>query len=89
VPRFPSVAADAGNEVLCTDDAVVGWFSARFVVPHAAAPALGAPATARSPVSTSATLATMAVMARRDDRGNLMRLPVGRLRWLCRFTFAP
>src|SRR5579875_1585396 len=34
VPRFPSVAADAGNEALCTEDAVVGWLSATFVVPQ-------------------------------------------------------
>src|SRR5450432_3315819 len=34
VPRFPSVASAAGNDALCVDDAVVGWFSARLVVPQ-------------------------------------------------------
>ena len=34
MPVFPSVAADAGNDALCTEDAVVGWFSAIFVVEH-------------------------------------------------------
>src|SRR5579859_3935742 len=34
VPAFPSVAFDAGNVAFSSDDAVVGWFRARFVVPH-------------------------------------------------------
>src|SRR5260370_696996 len=34
VPVFPSVAADAGNEALWIDDAVVGWLSAILVVPQ-------------------------------------------------------
>ena len=32
--RLPSTAADAGNEAFCIEDAVVGWFSARLVVPQ-------------------------------------------------------
>src|SRR5580704_3867947 len=54
VVRFPSVALDAGQLGPCIDDAVVGWCSAIFVVPHVAAWAAGPlmadtdrPATAR------------------------------------------
>ena len=36
---LPSVAAEAGNWPFSTDEAVVGWFSAMFVVPHPAAAA--------------------------------------------------
>src|SRR5215469_2020312 len=34
VPVFPSVALDAGNEEFSSDDAVVGWFRARLVLPQ-------------------------------------------------------
>src|ERR1700726_1499634 len=37
VLRFPSVAFDAGQEGPCSEDAVVGWWSAMLVVPHVAA----------------------------------------------------
>src|SRR5882672_10107434 len=34
VVRLPSVALEAGQAGPCTDDAVVGWCNARFVVPQ-------------------------------------------------------
>ena len=34
VPVLPSVASWGGKLALCSDDAVVGWFSARSVVPQ-------------------------------------------------------
>src|ERR1022692_2145500 len=34
VPRFPSVAAAAVKPALSSEDAVVGWLSARLVVPQ-------------------------------------------------------
>src|ERR1035441_5589263 len=37
VPRLPSTAAEAGKLAFSSDDAVAGRFSARFVVPQAAA----------------------------------------------------
>src|SRR5258707_5683148 len=53
VDRLPSVAFDAGNEEFCNDDAVVGWFSARLVVPQPA-PVPG-PKTAKFPRRVSDT----------------------------------
>jgi hypothetical protein len=38
--RLPSVALDAGQDGPWTEDAVVGWCNARFVVPHVAAEAV-------------------------------------------------
>src|SRR6516164_751539 len=86
VPVFPSTAFDAGKPEFSSDEAVAGRFRAMFVVPQVAAFACGAAAAApRSPVSTSVALARMAVI----DRGNLMRLPGGRHRWVCMFTCSP
>ena len=45
VPGSPSVAADAGNVALCSEDAVVGWFSARLVVEQPPPPRFPVPMT--------------------------------------------
>src|SRR3984893_975195 len=42
VVRLPSVALEAGQDGPWTEDAVVGWCNARFVVPHEAAEAVPA-----------------------------------------------
>src|SRR5215471_1731445 len=63
---FPSVAFLAGKLALSCDDAVVGWWSAMFVVPHVAAEALVAVTPATSAVRTSAMPAPAAAAARRD-----------------------
>src|ERR1700681_4362077 len=42
VPRVPSTAADAGKPAFSSEDAVAVLFSARFVVPQAAAGAADA-----------------------------------------------
>src|ERR1700690_515633 len=39
---LPSVALEAGQDAPWTEDAVVGWCNARFVVPHEAAEAVPA-----------------------------------------------
>src|SRR5450755_658726 len=44
VPRLPSTAAEAGEPAFSSEDAVAGLFSARFVVPQAAAGAADATA---------------------------------------------
>jgi hypothetical protein len=51
VPVFPSTAADAGNEAFSTEEAVAGWFRARFVVPQVAARAAGTAAGRSRPPS--------------------------------------
>src|SRR5215469_780629 len=90
VPVLPTVALAAGKKEFSSDDAVVGWFSARLAVPQVAAPAFGAAVTARSPVRASAALARTATIARRGDLGNLTRLISGRRpSWIRMFTCLP
>src|SRR5215471_5030688 len=51
VPVLPSVALAAGNEEFSSDDAVVGWCRARFVVPQLAASGTAGVASAALPAA--------------------------------------
>jgi hypothetical protein len=73
---LPSVAAAAVKVAFSRDDAVVGWFSARLVVPQVAADALGSamPTPATRADTTSAAIASRLTAARREAGARLARL---------------
>src|ERR1039458_5330033 len=71
VPRLPSTAAEAGKSAFSSDDAVAGWFSARFVVPQAAAgataPWLGAVVARNAATKGEAAMSTPTESSRRQS----------------------
>src|SRR5215472_2295986 len=86
--RFPSVAFAAGKLALSCDDAVVGRWSAMFVVPQDAAEAFVAATPVTSAVRTRAMPAAAAVAARRDRPAHLPR-PGGHRSWIRMFICPP
>jgi hypothetical protein len=91
VPVFPSVAADAGVPAFSVLEAVVGLFSAAFVVPQVAAFALGAaareiPETKADRMRAAPARRLVALLARglsgaRGGGADLARLRCGRSSW--------
>src|ERR1700730_1118394 len=76
VVRLPSVALEAGQAGPCIDDAVVGWCSARFVVPQEAAAALpalmvAADRSAPTTLSVAMTMPAARHRYRRRQRGSV------------------
>src|ERR1700752_4850420 len=75
VDRLPSVALGAGQAGPWIADAVVGWCSARFVVPHEAAAAVPALSVAadRSAAATLSVAMTMPATRQRERKRGSMR----------------
>src|SRR5258707_2241847 len=76
VVRLPSVALEAGQLGPCNDDAVVGWCSARFVVPQVAEAALtalmvDADRNAAATLSAAMTMPGPRQRERRRERGSV------------------